>query len=100
MAIHITGSKLRQIIKEELRLFETKDKGPPEEISYEVEVPHRPHDHDTEIADAIQHAQMRAIDDHENRYDISDDHGDGYEALGKTKGGKARYKVYLTLIKR
>jgi len=99
MAIHISEIKLRQIIKEEL-FRESKDNDPPAEISYEVEVPHRPHDHDEEIADAIQKAQMKAIDDHSARYDISDDHGDGYKKLGKTKGGKIRYKVYLSHIKR
>lgn len=101
MRNRLSEVRIRQIIEEELTrdLLESKENEPPDKISYEVEVPHRSHDNDEEVMDAIQKAQMKAIDDHGARYDISDDHGDGYKVLGKTKGGKARYKVYLELIK-
>ena len=102
MSIRLTESKLKQIIKEEFyrALSESEKKEAPTHVSYEVEVPHRKGDRDTEVADAVQKAQMKAVDDHESRYDISDDHGKGYKVLGKTKDGKVRYKVYLTVIKR
>jgi hypothetical protein len=98
----VTESKLKQIIKEEFYrvISESEKKEAPEHVSYEVEVPHRKGDRRTEVADAVQKAQMKAVDDHEARYDISDDHGKGYKVLGRTESGKVRYKVYLSIIKR
>ena len=87
--------RIRQIVKEELtrNLEESDQNRKSEEISYEVEVPHR-ENNDEEVVDAVQQAQSKAIEDYGSRSDMSEAHPSGYEVLS------VRYRVYLELNRR
>lgn len=95
MAIRLTESKLRQIIRAELRrgLNESDGRGKdaPHAISVPVEVPHRPNEPDVEYANAVQTALMHAQEKHGASYDVSDDEPD----IGEPEKGKVPYNVHL-----
>lgn len=95
MSIRLTASRLRQIIREELRRgvneSDRRGKDAPHNVSIPVSVPHRPKQPDIEYANAVQTAMMHAQEKHGASYDVADQEPD----IGEPEGGEVPYRVHL-----